>query len=453
MNYSIIEQLSFYIVQSPGRIIEPSTIDKVKIAFIDTIASGVAGLSEPVVDILRANVTKSDIFPQGWLIGSGIVNAMPDELALINATICHAVDFDDTGASTQSHPSALLFPVLMSLSVGKDYTWGDLVNAYVTGLEIFNRLSKLAPFLHSKGRHPSSTLGIVAATAAGSVLRKLDRVRVENALAISSSLSVGLTVNFGTMVKPLHLGMAARNAVNAVQWAGLGVEGNRNAFDGHKNFFWALGYELPSIVDLNLTDVKELAIHTPGLNVKLFPSCSMSHRLISIAIELLSLYSAELENINFVRCFVTPKAKEILSIDIPSYGLDGKFSGRYLVSRALLSGDVTAKHFTLEAVTEPRVVEVMQKTTIEVHPFWTDETDPWTPDSIVVEMNDGRFISGQCTYPKGHANNPVNLEIITNKLHSAALEQKIPRKTVDEFCKTVFELTPGSHFPFGICMI
>src|SRR3546814_17843638 len=55
-----------------------------------------------------------------------------DHAALVNATSAHALDYDDT--SSDSHPSAVLFPAI--LAVGEMFASGqDILSAYVAGFE------------------------------------------------------------------------------------------------------------------------------------------------------------------------------------------------------------------------------------------------------------------------------------------------------------------------------
>ena len=69
------------------------------------------------------------------------------------------------------------------------------------------------PRHYQRGWHCTSTLGTIGAAAAASRLLGLDAAAAAHALAIAASAASGLKENFGTMVKPLHAGLAARNGV------------------------------------------------------------------------------------------------------------------------------------------------------------------------------------------------------------------------------------------------
>ena len=64
-----------------------------------------------------------------------------------------------------------------------------------------------------------------------------------HALAIAASEASGLKENFGTMVKPLHAGLAARNGVLAALLARCGMTASAAALDGPQGFLAAMDSE------------------------------------------------------------------------------------------------------------------------------------------------------------------------------------------------------------------
>src|SRR3546814_7698711 len=143
-----------------------------------------------------------------------------DHAALVNATSAHALDYDDT--SSDSHPSAVLFPAI--LAVGERFASGkDILSAYVAGFEVWTELaSRDWDKHHNKGFHPSGIFGPIGAAAACANLLRLNADRSAAAMAIAASMSAGLVANFGTMTKPYQLGRAAQSGVLAAQMAARG---------------------------------------------------------------------------------------------------------------------------------------------------------------------------------------------------------------------------------------
>src|SRR6185295_3013761 len=82
----------------------------------------------------------------------------------------------------------------------------------------------------------------------------LDAAETGHAIAIAASEASGLKENFGSMVKPLHAGLAARNGVLAALLARGGMTASALALDGPQGFLAAMDSERmelgPAIADL-----------------------------------------------------------------------------------------------------------------------------------------------------------------------------------------------------------
>ena len=144
----------------------------------------------------------------------------PANAALANGTAAHALDYDDMCFVSLAHPSAPLVSAALAAAELAGASGAALLDAYVVGFELEGRLGRaMNPRHYQRGWHCTSTLGTIGAAAAASRLLGLDARPTGHALAIAASEASGLKENFGTMVKPLHAGLAARNGVLAAQLA------------------------------------------------------------------------------------------------------------------------------------------------------------------------------------------------------------------------------------------
>src|SRR4029453_6114916 len=149
-----------------------------------------------------------------------------------------------------------------------------VLDAYVVGFEIEARLGRLMnPRHYQRGWHCTSTLGTVGAAAAVSRLLELDAGAAGHALAIAASEASGLKENFGTMVKPLHAGLAARNGVLAALLAQSGLSASADAIAGTQGFLAAMCSERDTAgFDETVADLgARWEIVDTGLTVKLYP--------------------------------------------------------------------------------------------------------------------------------------------------------------------------------------
>ncbi|MBT3307482.1 MAG: MmgE/PrpD family protein, partial [Alphaproteobacteria bacterium] len=137
----------------------------------------------------------------------------PAGAALINGTLAHSLDFDDTHAASSLHPSAPIVPAALAAAEMTGADGEELIPAIIAGYEIQIRLSKaLGPSDHyDRGFHPTATCGAFGAAAAAGRLFCLDADQMALAFGIALSQSAG-SMQFlvdGAWTKRFHVGHAA----------------------------------------------------------------------------------------------------------------------------------------------------------------------------------------------------------------------------------------------------
>ena len=161
--------------------------------------------------------------------------------ALANGTAAHALDYDDMCFVSLAHPSAPLVPAALAAAELAGQSGRAALDAYVVGFEVECLLGRrLQPRHYQRGWHPTSTLGTIGSAAAASRLFGLDAGTTAHALAIAASQASGLKENFGTMIKPLHAGLAAQNGITAALLAQRGLTGSELAIDGPQGYLSAM---------------------------------------------------------------------------------------------------------------------------------------------------------------------------------------------------------------------
>src|SRR5204862_8053021 len=128
--------------------------------------------------------------------------------------------------------------------------------------------------------------GTLGAAAAAARVLGLDAARTRHALGIAASAACGLKENLGTMVKPLHAGLAARNGVMAARLAERGFTASPHALDGPQGYPAAMDSEHPGL-DHAVADLgTRWEILQTGITVKLYPSCAATHPPLDALLEL-----------------------------------------------------------------------------------------------------------------------------------------------------------------------
>ena len=198
-------------------------------AITDCIGCLLAGTQTPVASILRSVLSPSE---NGALLIAEDYRASPSDAALYHGTLAHALDYDDTNHPAYAHPSAVLVPAMLAVAEGAGSTGEDLVTAYILGCQVFGRFGRAMNFAHyQRGWHSTGTFGSLAAAVVAARLLRLTVGQTTMAIGIAASAASGLRVNFGSMVKPLHAGYAARNGVLAALLAQQGMDASELALE------------------------------------------------------------------------------------------------------------------------------------------------------------------------------------------------------------------------------
>ena len=200
------------------RALPPEAEQTVRHAFMDAIACILAGAQSETGRLIASYVGDRGGNQEASIVGHQ--RRVPaSEAALANGTAAHALDFDDI-VRQLGHPSVVLVPALLAAGERSSCAGPPLIAAYGVGFEVMSRaLRHLNPPHFARGWHATSTVGVLAATVAVAVLLQADERILRNAIGIAASSSSGLRKMYGSMVKPLHAGMAAHNAVVALQTA------------------------------------------------------------------------------------------------------------------------------------------------------------------------------------------------------------------------------------------
>lgn len=388
--------------------------DVARDAVVDTLGVALAGCREDV-----ARIATRLVAPYAGASGARVVGTMlraaPTEAAMVNGTSAHALDFDDVNPPMSGHPSAVLVPALFALAEVGGASGAELLDAYAVGFEVAARLGRaLNPEHYARGWHATATIGGPAAAAGGAFLLKLDPERTRMAIAIAASLSGGLRVSFGTMVKPLHAGHAARNGVLAALLAGDGFSGADAIFETARGFGEIFGGRPDWSALAGRWDWDEPELLRSGIQVKAFPSCAMTHSPIDALLELRP--AVRPEQVESIECLVDPQVPEVVIYPRPRTGLEGKFSLEYCLATALLDGPPGLDRFTDPAVGRPEAQDLVRRVTVRVEPSWPrSHADGRRLTRVTARLTDGRTLSAEREFPPGSPQKPLS---------PAELEQK-----------------------------
>lgn len=347
------------------------------------------------------------------VVGSTLT-AAPAAAALVNGMSAHALDFDDAFQQGVNHPSAVFVPALLALGEERNASGADLIDAYIVGLEVCSGIARGVMRSHYDiGWHTTSTLGSIAAAAACGHLLGLNAQQMAHALSLAVSMASGCKVQFGTMGKPLHAGLAAQHGITAATLAAAGVEARLSALEGPMGFFDLCGGPSPTGWGENLDTLgAPLAIESRGLLLKRFPCCSSTHRTLDSLLELRGEFGFRADDVVSIDAWVGFGNARNLMYTAPVTEFEARFSMQYCVAVALLFGIVKLSDFTPEAVWRPQVRSLFELTTMHAYEAKDElrNTDLMRPHAIEIKLRDGRTLTRSRAMPVGSKEEPLSAE-------------------------------------------
>jgi 2-methylcitrate dehydratase PrpD len=388
-------------------------------AFLDTIGVTLAGAAEPAAKAVQGVVAAAGA-GQARVFGTAI-HAGPAAAALANGTAAHALDYDDMCFVSLAHPSAPLVSAVLAAAEVRQASGRASLDAYVVGFEIEARLGiRMQPRHYQRGWHPTSTLGTIGAAAAASRLLGLDTVATSHALAIAASEASGLKENFGTMIKPLHAGLAAHNGILAALLAERGLTGSAMALDGPQGFLTAMDGQHADVGDATADLGARWEILDTGITVKLYPSCAGTHPALDALVLLRRRERFTADDVEAIEIDVDSIAPTILIHDRPASGLEGKFSMPFCAAAAVVHGRVGLDTFEREALGDAGVLAVMPRVTMRVDASFDAGAPPLTRSRVTIRLRDGRTLVHAANGARGYPDQPASREELAEKFLSCA---------------------------------
>ncbi|WP_298852926.1 MmgE/PrpD family protein [uncultured Ruegeria sp.] len=376
-------------------------------AIADTIACMIAGQSDPATQaVLRA-------LPAGTAGLSSVLGhaqkLSAEQAAMVNGTAAHALDFDDNFLPAVTHASAVLVPALLALGEETAATGADLIDAYVIGLEVQAWLGRrMNPDHYRAGWHATSTIGAIGAAAACARLLRLGDEPFRNSLSIACSLAGGSKIQFGTMTKPLHAGLAARSGILAANLGHAGVEANPDPIFSE----WGFIHHHHGHGRTDLPVPHALSIALDGLAQKRFPCCGSAHRTLDAIIEIRAREGFAVNDVDRVETVIPDTNYRNLRFENPQNEKEARFSMTYCATLALQYGEVRLADFTPEAIWRPELRATMQHIKMrEAKKTSSAETDIWNrPAYTCVQLKSGTRFEMNVLNPVGTISVPFTPE-------------------------------------------
>ena len=342
---NITEKFAEFCEQLKYEDLSPEVIKRTKLLILDTVGIIIRARhdAESTSSLVSA-IDKLEMSNGSCQVFSDKKTYSPSAAALLNGTLAHSLDFDDTHAEASLHSSAPILSAALAAAQMNKSSGQELITACVVGYEVQIRLGLAggSSAHYKKGFHPSATCGIFGAAAAAGYLMGLNKEQYISAFGIALSQSAG-SMQFltdGAWTKRSHVGQAAQNGLSCAIMAGEGFKGPSQAFEGQ----WGYLHSYASGGDVNkaTTGLGE-EFETLNLGVKPYPSCRYSHAAIDGLIELKKELKFSSDDLDDIDIGLSETALNIIGYPLtdkqhPKSVVDGQFSMPFCAAVTVKSG-------------------------------------------------------------------------------------------------------------------
>ncbi len=430
---TLAEQVAEFAVGNPFDCLPEEVIDSVRKRVLDILGICVAASSLDTSAAIRRYAVHQGGRSEAHAVG--VHEAMPAGLAgLVNGTLAHSLDYDDTHLPSVLHPSASVVPAGLAAAEAHGRDGRELIAAIACGLEVCVRLGMAGydeesgrSIFFEHGQHATSICGTLGAAVATALLAGLDEEGVASALGLAASMGSGVIEanRTGGTVKRMHCGWAAHAGLVATDLVGLGLTGPPTGLEGRFGFFqaWLHGEFFPKWITEGLGERWEV----PKIFFKPYPANHFTHTAVDAAIAM-RRKGVDVDRIVRLELGVPEAIVRTLGEPIavkrnPSTGYMAQFSGPYAVAAGLLGGSglgVGLDDYTDELANDPVRQSIMAKVDVVADPACSAIFPAQFPSVLRATLDDGDEIVEAVMTTRGGPDRPLSYDELSVKFSDNA---------------------------------
>ena len=443
---AVMTTLSTYMSDAGGRALPEEAGEKAKQHILDTFAAMISGSEltpgKSAIKFARAYA--------GEKIATIVATDMqggPMEAALINGTLAHSDETDDSHGPSHSHPGCAVVPAALAAGEQFGIDGARFLRAVTLGYDVGPRVTMVLGGEHyeTESHHSTHSFATVfGSAAAAGCAAKFDAHQMRLLLGYAAQECAGLTAwrrdTEHVQKAFVFAGMPARVGVTAALVVQSGWTGVEDIFSGKDNFFQAFGPEanpaglvdgLGERYEITRTDIKKWTVGSPIQAVlDAMVILQQRHPFTANQVQQVTAKLAPLEA-------VTVNNREMPDICL-----------QHMVAVMLL--DKTASFRSAhdkERMQDPAILRERAKVQL-VPDAELEKFLPTRAATVEITLTDGTKLSERVEAVRGTAKNPMNHDEVVAKardlvgpvLGSATCEKLIEKIFAIETVKDVREL-------------
>jgi len=237
-----------------------------------------------------------------------------------------------------------------------------------------------------------------------------------------------MTIYEGALATRLQQGFSARAAIFSTSLAKVGLNGAKNFLEGNAGlypvYYRGMDYDIS-----RLTDGLGKRYEFLNLATKPYPCCGFLMSPIENILGIIKTNNISYEDIKQILVRVNQQMYNTVCFPLknkyqPQTPADAMFSLPYVLSTAILTGDVMLEDFSAEAIHNPRRLELAKRIEIEIDDDIDRESKelnlPLALHEINLTIKGEKYFSHKKYHAKGFPEKPMTIEDFSQKIKKCA---------------------------------
>jgi 2-methylcitrate dehydratase len=316
----------------------------------------------------------------------------------------------------------------------------ELITAAVLAYEIQCRLCDAASLRKHGFDHVF--YGALSSTVAACKLLRLDADRTTHALGLAGVCNVALRQTRAgelSMWKGCAFANAARNGVFAALLAAEGMTGPAPIFEGDLGIMPLVTGSF-RLGPLGGEDGQ--AFMMPATYIKFWPAEYHSQSAIDAALQMRPEVG-DVHKVGGIDIHTFDAAVDIIGKDPekwrPKTRETADHSLPYCTAVALVDGDVTLAQFDDKRLSDPALLHLVARVKVHRNKELSRRYPDGIPNRVVVTLADGRTVTREVEFPRGHARNPMTDAEVEHKFRTLA-EPRYGKERVERILAACWQL-------------
>lgn len=424
---SFVEKVSFNKLSQEAK-------KQLKIRLLDSLGTAIGAVEGPPIQAIRKMLEDFGGSKKSSLIGGG--KTTPDRAALYNSGLVRYLDFNDSylAKGETCHPSDNIGSILAAGEI-TDLSGKDFLTALGVAYQLQCRLSDEAP-VRDKG-FDHTTQGSYAVAAGVSKALGLNEEKTANAIAIAGTALNALRVTrTGALSnwKGLAYPHTAFGGTHATFLSKYGITGPPAVFEGNKGFMDSIAGEFS--IDWQSEDLERVT----DTIIKKYNAEIHSQSSIEGMIELKDKKGFTADEVEQIEIKIFDVAYHIIGggeegdKTIVRTKEEADHSLQYMVSAALLDGQVMPEQYEQDRIEADDIQSLLQKVKVSPRQEYSDRFPDEMPTKLAVHLKNGETHTIEKSDYEGFHTRPMSWETIIQKFEGLAepyTSKKLREQTVE----------------------